>query len=226
MGFQRWRHAFKLDPNKRLEDDVLQALLASGTDAFIIGGTDGVNAANTYALFARLRDCGIPLALEMSHPEHAISGFDHYFIPTVLNAASVDWIIGHQARAFERYGHQFDARHVTGQGYLVLNPDAKVAHVTEANTELTIEERIAYAEVGHHLFRLPSLYIEYSGTFGDVAFLKELRLALPEAHLFYGGGIDGAAKARAVAPHADTIVVGNVIYENVEGALATVHALR
>lgn len=226
MKFQGWRHVFKLDPNKPLEDDALQALIHSGTDAFLIGGTDGVNVENTFALYDRLRHCGVPLALEMSHPNHVIQGFDHYFIPTVLNAGSPEWIIGHQAKAFERYGHQFDANQVTAQGYIVLNPDAKVAHVTQANCELSVEAAVAYAEVAHHLFRLPSLYIEYSGMFGDLNVVEEIRLALPEAHLFYGGGIDGAEAAHRAARFVDTIVVGNVIYDDLQGALATVEVLR
>ncbi|MFY9858784.1 MAG: heptaprenylglyceryl phosphate synthase [Exiguobacterium chiriqhucha] len=225
MDFQSWRHVFKLDPNKPLDDSALAALIRSGTDAFLIGGTDGVDAENTFALYTRLEGCGIPLALEMSHPEQVIRGFDHYFIPTVLNAGTVDWIIGHQTRAFERYGHLFHAD-VTGQGYIVLNPDAKVAYVTEAKTDLSIETAIAYAEAGHRLFRLPSLYVEYSGTFGSVELVQEVRLAVPDAHLFYGGGITGYESARVMAEHVDTIVVGNVIYDNFEGALATVAALR
>jgi len=225
MDFQSWRHVFKLDPNKPLDDSALAALIRSGTDAFLIGGTDGVDAENTFALFTRLEGCGIPLALEMSHPEQVIRGFDHYFIPTVLNAGTVDWIIGHQTKAFERYGHLFHAD-VTGQGYIVLNPDAKVAQVTEAKTDLSIEATVAYAEAGHRLFRLPSLYVEYSGTFGSVELVQEVRLAVPDAHLFYGGGITGYESARMMAEHVDTIVVGNVIYDNFEGALATVAALR
>lgn len=226
MDFQTWRHVFKLDPNKQLDDRSLAALVRSGTDAFLIGGTDGVDAENTFALYRRLQGCGIPVALEMSHPGHAIRGFDHYFIPTVLNAGSVDWIVGQQMRAFEQYGHLFDSSNVTGQGYIVLNPDAKVAQVTEAKANLTLEEVIAYAETGHHLFRLPSLYLEYSGTYGLPDVVKEVKLAIPNAHLFYGGGIDDGDTARLMAEHADTIVVGNVIYDNLEGALATVQVVR
>ncbi|TCI44725.1 MULTISPECIES: heptaprenylglyceryl phosphate synthase [Exiguobacterium] len=226
MDFQTWRHVFKLDPNKQLDESALAALVRSGTDAFLIGGTDGVDAENTFALYARLQGCGIPVALEMSHPEHAIRGFDHYFIPTVLNAGTVDWVVGHQMRAFERYGHLFDSNNVTGQGYIVLNPEAKVAAVTGARATLTLEEVVAYAETGHHLFRLPSLYLEYSGTLGSPDVVKEVKLALPDAHVFYGGGIDGSDTARMMAEYADTIVVGNIIYDNLEGALATVQVVR
>ena len=115
---------------------------------------------------------------------------------------------------------------MTAQGYLVFNPDAKVAQVTEAKCDLSLEEMVAYAEAGHHLFRLPSLYIEYSGQFGQVDVVKEIRLALPDAHLFYGGGIDGEETARLMSEHVDTIVVGNIIYEDLDGALATVQVLR
>ncbi|OGX78646.1 geranylgeranylglyceryl/heptaprenylglyceryl phosphate synthase [Exiguobacterium sp. SH31] len=226
MDFQTWRHVFKLDPNKQLDESALAALVRSGTDAFLIGGTDGVDAENTFALYARLQGCGIPVALEMSHPEHAIRGFNHYFIPTVLNAGTVDWVVGHQMRAFERYGHLFDSNNVTGQGYIVLNPEAKVAAVTGARATLTLEEVVAYAETGHHLFRLPSLYLEYSGTLGSPDVVKEVKLALPDAHVFYGGGIDGIDTARMMAEYADTIVVGNIIYDNLEGALATVQVVR
>ncbi|TCI76586.1 heptaprenylglyceryl phosphate synthase [Exiguobacterium sp. SH0S1] len=226
MDFQTWRHVFKLDPNKQLDESALAALVRSGTDAFLIGGTDGVDAENTFALYARLQGYGIPVALEMSHPEHAIRGFDHYFIPTVLNAGTVDWVVGHQMRAFERYGHLFDSNNVTGQGYIVLNPEAKVAAVTGARATLTLEEVVAYAETGHHLFRLPSLYLEYSGTLGSPDVVKEVKLALPDAHVFYGGGIDGSDTARMMAEYADTIVVGNIIYDNLEGALATVQVVR
>ncbi len=226
LKFLSWRHVFKLDPNKPLTDEALRALIHSGTDAFLIGGTDGVDAENTFAIYARVRDAGIPVALEISHPSQVIHGFDHYFVPTVLNAGTPEWIIGHQARAFERYGHFFDPRHVTAQGYLVLNADAKVAEVTESKCDLSLEEAVAYAETGHHLFHLPSLYIEYSGRLGDLDVVKEIRLALPKAHLFYGGGIDGEDSARLMGAHADTIVVGNIIYEDLAGALATVRALR
>ncbi|KDN57363.1 MAG: heptaprenylglyceryl phosphate synthase [Exiguobacterium sp.] len=226
MEFTKWRHVFKLDPNKSIDDASLEALIHSGTDAFLIGGTDGVDAENTYRLYERLAGCGVPLALEMSHPDQTVRGFQHYFIPTVLNAGSVDWVIGHQARAFESYGHWFDATCVTGQGYIVLNPEAKVAVVTEAKTSLSLEQVVAYAETGRYVFRLPSLYLEYSGTFGSPDVVKEVRLALPDTHLFYGGGIDGAETARLMASYVDTIVVGNVIYENLDGALATVAALR
>ena len=40
--FREWRHVFKLDPNKELSDERLEKICESGTDAIIVGGTDGI----------------------------------------------------------------------------------------------------------------------------------------------------------------------------------------
>ena len=38
---RRWRHVFKLDPEKTLTDEQLARICSSGTDALLIGGFDG-----------------------------------------------------------------------------------------------------------------------------------------------------------------------------------------
>ena len=40
--FREWSHVFKLDPNKEISDDALEKVCESGTDAIVIGGSDGV----------------------------------------------------------------------------------------------------------------------------------------------------------------------------------------
>ena len=39
---REWRHVFKLDPNKEITDEELDRICESGTDAIMVGGTDGV----------------------------------------------------------------------------------------------------------------------------------------------------------------------------------------
>ena len=47
--------------------------------------------------------------------------------------------------------------------YVVLNPKSKVAELTDASTELSIEDIEAYAQMINDMYKLPVMYIEYSG---------------------------------------------------------------
>ena len=42
-----WKHVFKLDPNKEISDEQLEAICESGTDAILIGGCDRRQRAAT-----------------------------------------------------------------------------------------------------------------------------------------------------------------------------------
>ncbi len=61
--FREWRHVFKLDPNKEISDEQLEKVCESGTDAVIVGGTDGVTLENVLNLMARIRRYTIPCVL-------------------------------------------------------------------------------------------------------------------------------------------------------------------
>ena len=39
--YEHWRHVFKLDPEREIGDERLDAVCTSGTDAVIVGGYDG-----------------------------------------------------------------------------------------------------------------------------------------------------------------------------------------
>ena len=69
--------------------------------------------------------------------------------------------------------------------------------------------------------KLPSFYIEYSGKYGDVDVVKRVSEELNETLLFYGGGIKSLAQAKEMSTYADVIIVGNIIYEDIELALET-----
>jgi len=224
--YSGWKHVFKLDPDRTISDDALDAVCTSGTDAIIVGGSSGVTFENTVDLLSRIRRYELSCAFELSDPACGVPGFDGYFIPSVLNTKRSEWLIGHHVEAFKDFGHLLPWESIVGEAYLVLNPDSTVAKLTEADTRITPAEAVAYAQVADRLWNVPVLYVEYSGTFGDMDLLSRIRGTLKQAHLFYGGGIDGPDRAAQAARSADTVVVGNVVYENLAAALETVRAVR
>ncbi|MDB4866886.1 MAG: heptaprenylglyceryl phosphate synthase [Cohnella sp.] len=224
--YQHWRHVFKLDPDREITEDTLESVCLSGTDAILVGGSSGVTFDNTVELLSRIRRYELPCALELSDPSCGVPGFDGYFIPMVLNAKRREWLIGHHVDALRDFGHLLPWDSVVGEAYLVLNPGSTVARVTEADANLSEGDALAYTQVADRLWNVPVLYIEYSGLFGDMRLVRRIRDELRQAHLFYGGGIDGPDKARQAAEAAHTVVVGNIIYTDLQAALATVHAVK
>jgi len=226
IDMDSWRHVFKLDPDKHLNDDALEAVCESGTDAIMVGGTQGITYDNTLELMARLRRYAVPAVLEVSNLEAVVPGFDAYFIPLVLNAGDPDWILAPHVAGLRAFGSYIPWEEIYGEGYLILNPDAAAAKLTRARPVPDAEEAKAFARVASRICRLPILYVEYSGVYGDPAMVAACKAGLEEGRLFYGGGIRTPEQAREMAAIADTIVVGNVIYEDLPAALETVQAVK
>lgn len=225
-NFREWRHVFKLDPNKELSDKDLEKICESGTDAVIVGGTDGVTLENVLDLMARIRRYTVPCVLEVSSLETVTPGFDLYFIPTILNSSDTKWITGLHHQAVKDFGEIMNWEEIVMEGYCILNDDCKAAKLTNANANLDAEDVKAYAMMAEKMFRLPIFYLEYSGIFGDVGLVSEVKKTLRNTILFYGGGIANFQQAREVAKAADVIVVGNAVYENLNEALQTVEAVK
>jgi putative glycerol-1-phosphate prenyltransferase len=220
--FREWRHVFKLDPNKELSDERLETICESGTDAIIVGGTDGITLEKVLDLMARIRRFSVPCVLEVSSIDTVTPGFDLYFIPTILNSSDTKWITGLHHEAVREFGDVMDWEEIVMEGYCILNEDCKAAKLTNANTNLTNDEVIAYAVMAEKMFQLPIFYLEYSGKYGDVDLVAGVKRSLEKTVLFYGGGISTIEQAKEMAKYADVIVVGNAIYENFELALETV----
>ncbi|MCK6207312.1 heptaprenylglyceryl phosphate synthase [Bacillus infantis] len=219
---REWRHAFKLDPNKEISDRDLERICESGTDAVIVGGTDGITLEKVLDLMARIRRYTVPCVLEVSTIESVTPGFDLYFIPSVLNSGDSKWITGLHHQAVKEYGEIMSWEEILVQGYCILNSECKAAKLTGAKTDLDAEDVVAYAMMAEKMFHLPIFYLEYSGTYGDPGLAAEVKRTLEETTFFYGGGISCEAQAREMAEAADVIVVGNIIYENLDEALKTV----
>lgn len=223
---KEWKHVFKLDPNKEINDDDLERICESGTDAIIVGGSDGITEDNVLNMLVRVRRYSVPCALEVSTIDSITPGFDFYFVPSVLNSEDREWIVGLQHEALVEYGDIMNFDEILTEGYCVLNPDSKVAKLSNAKTDLSDDEVIAYARLADKLFRLPIFYLEYSGTYGDPNLVGKVKSELEHSRLFYGGGIKSAEQAKEMAEASHTVVVGNLLYENVTEALKTVKVVK
>jgi len=224
--FREWKHVFKLDPNKEITDEDLEKVCESGTDAILVGGTDGVTLENVLHLMARVRRYTVPCVLEVSSIETVTPGFDLYFIPSVLNSKNPDWMMGLHQKAVKEYGLLMNWDEVFVEGYCILNAECKAAQLTEANTMLDEEDVAAYAMVAEKMFNLPIFYLEYSGNYGDVSIVQAAKENLENTVLFYGGGITSAHQASEMAQFADVVVVGNIVYDDLQAALETVKAVK
>lgn len=226
MDYKTWRHAFKLDPAKTLSDEQIEQLAESGTDAIIVGGSDGVTLDNVLDLLVRVRRYSVPIALEVSTVESVTPGFDYYFIPSVLNSTKTKWMNGLHHLALKEYGHMMNWEEVIAEGYCIMNVDCKAAQLTEVNIVPNEDDVTAYAQMAEHLFHMPIFYLEYSGQFGDPSIVRAAAKTLQQTRLFYGGGIRSIEQAKTMAELADTVIVGNVIYDDFQAALQTVAAVQ
>ncbi|MTH54198.1 heptaprenylglyceryl phosphate synthase [Bacillus mangrovi] len=223
---REWRHAFKLDPNKQISDEDLEKVCESGTDAVIIGGSDSIQEEEILNLMARVRRYLVPCVLEVSDMEAIVPGFDLYFIPTVLNSRNPDWIVGHHKNAVKEYGELMDWNEMITEGYCILNAECKAAKLAEADASISLDDVVAYARMSENMFSLPVFYMEYSGTYGNPEWVREVKSVLNTTKLFYGGGIASPEQAAEMGKYADTVIVGNAIYDDLKAALKTVDAVK
>ncbi|MCK9298581.1 MAG: phosphoglycerol geranylgeranyltransferase [Methanoculleus sp.] len=227
-NWKTWAHVTKLDPDKHLPQEAVEEIATSGTDALMLSGTLNVTRENLQELLDLVSTYGLPLVVEPASPDCANfdGGIDHLFVPSVMNTNDVRWIVG-KHYTWLRQGSSVDWEIVVPEAYIVLNPNSAVGRVTGADCTLSAEDVAAFAQVADRYFRFPIVYIEYSGTYGDPAIVQAASEAVERATLYYGGGIRSAEQAAEMGRIADTIVVGNAVYEEgIDVLRATVRAVQ
>lgn len=214
-AWRNWKLALKLDPDKEMPREALPLLREKNVDAVIVGGTQGINYQNTARLVGSVRQAGYrgPLIQEISSAQAVVPEVDAHFIPVVLNAGDKAWLIDAHLSAIKQYRPFIKWDRVLTEGYLICNGNSAAGLLTGA-AEPAVEDAVAYAGLAEHIFNLPILYIEYSGRFGNMELVGAVSRVKGNIRLFYGGGIKTQQQLHQVAQLADTVVIGNVIYEN------------
>lgn len=219
-AIKTWKHMFKLDPAKEIDDQSLKKICESNTDAIIVGGTDSITYDGVLNLLRRLSKYDKPCILEVSSMNAIIAGFDYYFIPMVLNSQEKKWMMDIHHQAIKQYKSFMDWNMIAMEGYCILNEQSKAYQKTNCFLP-DDEDVIAYAHMAEHMFQLPIFYLEYSGTYGDSELVRKVNRELNQTILFYGGGIENIDQAKEMKQYADVIIVGNSLYTNFDKALQT-----
>lgn len=228
MKWKDWVHVTKLDPDRQLKPGDIEAIATSGTDALMLSGTLNVTKENLSFLQQQLKGYDLPLVMEPASPEAVLmQGIDYVFVPSVMNSTEVQWIVGKHRLWVQQQKQRVPWDRIVPEAYIVLNPDSAVGKVTKSACNLTPEDVAAFTTVADHFFHFPVVYIEYSGTYGDPAVVKAASDVIDKSILYYGGGINSAQKAAEMSRYADTIVVGNAVYEQGAAVLkASVDAVQ
>lgn len=228
MKWKDWVHVTKLDPDKQLKPGDIDVIAASGTDALMLSGTLNVTKENLTSLLKQVKSYDLPLVMEPATPEAILmQGIDYVFVPSVVNSTDTQWIIGKHRLWVQAHKGKIPWDSIVPEAYIVLNPDSSVGKITKAICNLRPEEVAAYTALADHFFHFPIVYIEYSGTYGDPNVVKAASEVIDKSVLYYGGGINSAEKAAQMSKYADTIVVGNAVYDQGAAVLkATVDAIQ
>ncbi|MDR0791110.1 MAG: geranylgeranylglyceryl/heptaprenylglyceryl phosphate synthase [Methanomassiliicoccaceae archaeon] len=210
-------HFTLLDPDKQpVEEaaDIARKAEAAGTDAIMIGGSTDVTQNNLDATAKAIKKaCKLP-TIYFPSGAHAISGnCDAIFFMSMVNSASIDWVIGEQAKGSlitKKLGLE-----PISMGYIIVEPGMKVGEVGRAVPikRDDLKGAMSYALACEYL-GMSFVYLE-AGSGADrpvppamIKAVKEI-LSVP---LIVGGGIrtPEAAEAARLAG-ADAVVTGTFV---------------
>jgi len=221
MFWDGWKHITKLDPDKPVSPEELSDIVGSGTDAIMVSGTQNITSDKVSKLISMLEEYSIPKILEPVDPLFIqYDGVDSVFVPSIINTNDATWLAGKHKEWV--LNHKIDWNAIVPEAYIVLNPDSAVGRLTGALTGISAEDAASYALVAEKYFNFPIIYIEYSGTYGDPEVVKAVAEKLDKSRLFYGGGIDSRQRAQEMKSYADTIIVGNTLYDSLDNFFETI----
>jgi len=143
-----WDHVLKVDPDKELHgNETFEDVCRTGTDAIEIGGTLDVTAEKMSRVVDAAAEYDVPLYQEPSNPGVVIDSpaLDGYPDPDRVQRRRPFWITGAHKEWVRIDDLDWDRTNT--EAYIVMNPEASVAQLTEANCDLSADDVEAYAKV-------------------------------------------------------------------------------
>ena len=217
LDWDRVDHITKVDPAKSLPTDLS---ILGETDAIMVGGSDGVTAANTLQTIERIQEDipDIPVLQEPYSSSHVsrdtMEVADRLAVPAVYNGDN-EHFVGKHLGLFTEVGKQPDelfgrnipvvggliakkgqqavreiAGMIVGEGYVIQHLDSNAARVAGVTERYSPDEVAGAALATEAFYGFPIFYIEYSGRYGGPRDVEAAATYLDETILLYGGGID------------------------------------
>ncbi len=212
-------HFSLLDPNKTNPNqarELAEKLASAGTDAFLLGGSLGVNPTIASRIAVELKKTGLPVIIFPGDIGNIVPEADAILFMSLLNSDDPYFIIGAQIKGaliVKSYGLE-----ALPTAYLIVGYGGAAGHVGRARPIgwEQIEVAVAYS-LAASMLGMRFVYLEAgSGAPRTVSpkMVKAVKTNVPELFTIVGGGIrkpDDASKiARAGA---DAIVTGTIIEE-------------
>src|SRR5699024_5252250 len=180
--YRKWKHVFKINPSKEIDDDTLESICESGTDAVMIGGIDGATIDNVLQMLVRVRRYMVPCVLEVTNVEMMVPGFDVYFLPMIVNSKDTGWLTGFQYQIMKEVGDITNWDEVVPMGYCVLDVSSMVGKITSVTDSVNVDGVIAYARLVEKFYRFPIFYVDDRNDSMEV--VKAVKNTLQHTHIF------------------------------------------
>ena len=88
--WREWKHITKLDPDKKINDKIIEDIIETGTDAIMISGTQNISRENVEQLLDMLKEYDIPKVLEPASPRGLVyKNIDWLFVPSVFHRLKI-----------------------------------------------------------------------------------------------------------------------------------------
>ncbi|AFH42852.1 geranylgeranylglyceryl/heptaprenylglyceryl phosphate synthase [Fervidicoccus fontis] len=225
-------HFTLIDPHKTNAENaekIASILKDIGTDAFLLGGSIGVDPIEASEIALKLKETGLPVIIFPGDLTNIVKTADAILFMSLLNSENPYHIIGAQVQgAFlvKKYGLE-----TLPTAYIVIGYGGAAGYMGMARPipwdQVNIS--IAYA-LAANMLGMRYIYLEAgSGSPQHIPpeVIKSIKKTVPEAFLIVGGGIRTKEAALSVAEAgADAIVTGNIVEEDIKKAEEIIKAIK
>jgi len=225
-------HFALIDPHKTGAGEagsIAAELKKMGTDAFLVGGSIGVEPREAEEVVRELRRSGLPVIIFPGDVNNVVRGADAILFMSLLNSDSVYHIIGAQVQGAPLV-RKFQLEPLP-TGYLIIGYGGAAGYIGKARPIPFDQPYIAAAyAMAAEMLGMKYIYLEAgSGSPQHIPpeIVRIVKRSLNEAFLIVGGGVrSGEVAKELVEAGADAIVTGNILEKSIDAAEEIIKSIK